>query len=182
MKAQQPALSCLSPQLAGTLSWTAAAPEGNLLPETQNADDKLSAAFEVTLTTSLSPPVAFESIAVAQQLVAQLSEQPGVTTAPLSSQAVSKEGFEGKTSSEIPAVSFADTRDTSSSPSKAGPTETGELVSQPSSNEAGLEAEALLAAAAVERPTGIAITPNPQNFISGVWLCLQSSKAFSLDI
>ena len=161
VKSQQPAVSCSSPQLAGTLLWTAAAPEGNLLPDTQSADNKISAAWDITATSSLYPQAAFSSAAVAQQLVKLLSSQSGHRDNLPHSQTTPKQGIGGGSVCKTPSMSNAETRDNGQSAREAGLPAEKDLLSQPLQNEAEERSEVLMTAANAERPPGIELFDNP---------------------
>ena len=141
MKDQQPALTCFSPQLAGTLLWTAAAPEGNLSAQPQSADNKVSAAWDATLKTSLNPQSAFTSAAVAQQLVGIPDSETG--------------GLEAESALQSFKASLSTAEASSRSPSESRLPERANLPLHAPSNALAAEAEDLMTAARANRPSGI---------------------------
>ena len=161
IKAQQPAISFSTPQLAGTLLCTAAAPEGNLLPDTESVDTKVSAAWDITATTSLNPQAAFATAAAAQQLVKLLSEQPGSRGSLPHTQRTSKEGKETGLASGILSPSMFKTGGAGLPPRNAGLSEEGDLLSQSLQNEAEGRSEVLSTPARADRPPGMDFFINP---------------------
>lgn len=159
LKTQQPAFSCSTPQLAGNLVWTAATPEGNLLPDSQSGDNKISAVWDVTLNTSLSPPAAFAAAAVAQQLVSLLSEQRSLIGNLHKNQKTLEKSTEALSASRevVP-----ETQETSGSLKAETIEETP--IPQPLQSKAADESEILMAAASVERPPGSDICCKPLAF------------------
>ncbi len=152
MKDQQPALTCFSPQLAGTLLWTAAAPEGNLSAQPQSADNKVSAAWDATLKTSLNPQSAFTSAAVAQQLVTMLMQQAGSVSGIPDSETG---GLEAESALQSFKASLSTAEASSRSPSESRLPERANLPLHAPSNALAAEAEDLMTAARANRPSGI---------------------------